>query len=170
MPLRPRKRHLDPAPTGNLTPVPGRVVAGHGVAGSASPTSPYPAGTISLQLPFFLERGLDLSVYHPATLNVSTNPVEIRIVRPRHHFADVVWTDLHAPESFDFVVATVVAEGRRFGGWGYRPTTETKAGHRQAATVLEVIGPFIPGIEYGGAVVLELDPAEVTLIEPSGGA
>jgi hypothetical protein len=161
-------RHRHPAPTGILTTVPGRVVAGHGVAGSASPASPYPAGTISLQLPFFLERGLDLSVYHPATLNVSTNPIEIRIVRSRHHFADVAWTDLHAPESFDFVAASVVVDGERFGGWGYRPTPATKAGHWQAATVLEVIAPFIPGIEYGRAVVLELDPAEVTLIQSGG--
>ncbi len=40
------------------------LVQGHGVA-SGKAVSPYPKGTIEMQLPFFAALGLDLSSYWP---------------------------------------------------------------------------------------------------------
>jgi hypothetical protein len=141
--------------------LPGRIVAGHGVAGGTSSGSPYPKGTISLQMPFFTALGLDLSGFHPATINVSTSPFAVMIVKPAFHFGDVGWTDVHGPESFDFVHVGLLLEHRRVAAWGYRPTKETKAGHPQPPEVLEVIAPFLPGLYLLDSLSLELDPHEV---------
>lgn len=150
----------------NWIRVPGRVVHGHGVAGGSSRASPYRVGTISLQAPLFAERGLDLSGFHLATLNVSTSPFVVQIEDPAFHFQDVSWTDVHGPESFDFIHVFLVLGGRRIPAWGYRPTPETKAGHPQPDTVLEVIAPFLPEIKANPDVLLELDPGEVVVFHP----
>lgn len=145
--------------------VEGTIVRGHGVAGGGSPSSPHPAGTITLQAPYFRARGLDLSGFHPATLNISTSPLAVRIVNPAHHFADVAWTPLHGPESFDFIPVTLLVGPRRVEAWGYRPTPETKAGHPQPETVLEVIAPFLPEVREVEGILLELDPKQVRVVE-----
>lgn len=44
------------------------------MASGRAPDSPYPAGTIALQAPFFREHGVDLSPYFPGTLNVDLAP------------------------------------------------------------------------------------------------
>jgi len=139
----------------------GKVVSGHGVAGGESRTSPYPAGTISMQIPFFLALGLDLSSFHPATINITTSAYSIEILNPAFHFEKVEWTDLHGPESFDFIHVGLLLGHRRIKAWGYRPTAETKAGHPQPIEVLEVIAPFLPDLHPHSEVFLELDPLEV---------
>lgn len=146
----------------------GQVVPGHGVAGGSSRASPYPAGTIAMQIPFFAALGLDLSPFHPGTLNVSTRPYFIRIVNPAFHFADVRWTELHGPESFDFIHVGLRLGRRKVEAWGYRPTAETKAGHPQPSEVLEVIAPFLPDIRHHSEVLLELDPQEVVVERAPG--
>lgn len=83
--------------------VEGVVVRGHGVASGLSPSTPYPGGTIALQLPHFAARGLDLSSIHPATINVDITPCRLSILRPAHTFRDVQWTNLHGPETFSFM-------------------------------------------------------------------
>jgi len=139
----------------------GQVVSGHAVAGGESRTSPYPAGTISMQIPFFSALGLDLSSFHPATININTSPFFIEIMNPAFHFDHVEWTDLHGPESFDFIHVGLLLGHRRIKAWGYRPTAETKAGHPQPIEVLEVIAPFLPDLHLHSEVFLKLDPLEV---------
>jgi hypothetical protein len=146
----------------------GQVVSGHGVAGGTSGASPYPAGTIAMQIPFFSALGLDLSSFHPATINVTTSPFSIRILRPAFHFEGVQWTDVHGPESFDFIHVELRLGTRKVPAWGYRPTAETKAGHPQPVEVLEVIAPFLPDIQRHSEVFLELDPHEVAVEEAPG--
>lgn len=89
-------------PGARLT-VAGVIVRGHGVASGANPDSPYPAGTIPMQLPHLAARGLALSGIHPATVNVDITPHRYAIRRPVHTFRDVHWTDLHGPETFSFL-------------------------------------------------------------------
>jgi hypothetical protein len=148
--------------------LPATVVRGHGVAGGSSPDSPHPAGTIALQAPFFAARGLDLSDCHPATLNLSTGPASVHIRAPAHRFEDIHWTDVHGPETFEFVHVVLELEGREVEGWGYRPTAATKAAHPQPPEVLEVIAPYLPELETSDALVLRLDPDEVSVEHPTG--
>ena len=42
-----------------------------------SADSPYPDGSIPLQMPHFAARGLDLLPYYPATLNISIGAVSV---------------------------------------------------------------------------------------------
>ncbi len=65
--------------------IPGVVVEGYGVASGMSEDSPYPEGTITTQLPFFQELGLDFSSFYPATLNVSIASVLVRAPLSRAH-------------------------------------------------------------------------------------
>ncbi len=146
----------------------GTVVSGHGVAGGTPPHSPYPAGTISMQVPYFLDRGLDLTGFHLATLNISTKPHSVRIINPAYHFDDVEWTTVHGPESFDFIHVVLLLETRRVQAWGYRPTEETKGGHPQPRGVLEVIAPYLPEVGRESEIFLELDPTEVVVESPQG--
>lgn len=141
----------------------GAVVRGHGVASGRTAGSPYPAGTIALQTPFFAARGLDLSALHPATLNVDIAPATYAIRRPRRTYPDVRWTDVHGPETFSFLACVLTRAGdpRRHRGWVYHPHPETKPMHEQPATVLEVLMPRLPDLEYGEVVTLHLDPEEI---------
>mgnify|MGYP004244953261 CR=1 FL=1 len=82
--------------------IPAVLVRGHGVASGRSTTSPYPGGTIALQLPFFADLGLDLLHCWPGTLNLSVAPLELRLRDPDHRFPLVHWTDHHPPETFSF--------------------------------------------------------------------
>jgi hypothetical protein len=139
----------------------GRILRGHGVAGGGNPASPFPAGTIEMQLPHFAAGGLDLSGFHLATLNVSTAPAAVHIHTPAHRFEEVDWTRVHGPESFEFVHVGLELRDRVVEAWGYRPTPETKAAHPQPPEVLEVIAPFVPELVQAREVVVLLDPREV---------
>lgn len=145
--------------------LPGRILRGHGVAGGRSPDSPFPAGTIELQRPFFAEGGLDLTGFHLATINVTTAPARVHVVRPAHRFEDVDWTPVHGPETFEFVHVGLEIGSRVVPAWGYRPTPETKAAHPHPPEVLEVIAPWIEELEGVRDVGLILDPREVRVGE-----
>lgn len=148
--------------------IPGVVVRGHRVASGANPRSPFPGGTIAMQLPHFLERGLDLRAMHPATVNVDVAPHRPAVRHPTHTLPDVRWTDMHGSETFSFCRCLLTRDDdpTRYAGWIYYPHPETKPMHEQPDTVLEVLMPQIEHLEYGDAVLLHLDPLEVGIIEP----
>ena len=76
-----------------MTDIRGTVIAGHGVASGRESDSPYPAGTIALQRPFFQDLGLDLTDCFEGTLNVSVAPMELVLRDPDHTFECVDWSD-----------------------------------------------------------------------------
>ena len=84
------------------------LLEGHGVASGQAldpvhlKRSPYPKGTIAMQLPVFAALGLDLSPFWPGTLNLSFSPVELQLRNPDYFFQDLKWTHLHPPETFRF--------------------------------------------------------------------
>jgi len=82
--------------------VPCRLRAGHGVASGRNPHSPYPAGTIALQTPFFLERGVDLAPFFPGTLNLEVPGGAWRLQQPDAQVEALRWTEHHPPETFSF--------------------------------------------------------------------
>lgn len=139
------------------------VVKGHRVASGLATDSPYPAGTIAMQMPVFQALGLDLSEMLPATLNLSLQPHRFTLVQPAVTFRQVAWTDRHPPEDFSFTPCALRAAEELYLGWVYYPHPATKARHFQDSTVIEVLAPLIPGLGYGSPVELGYDPASLSI-------
>ncbi|HCE60076.1 MAG TPA: hypothetical protein DER11_01325 [Janibacter terrae] len=134
----------------------GVVVAGHGVASGRAADSPFAAGTIELQAPHLAARGLDLTPFVMATVNVDLAPLRLVLEEPRWTFADVRWTDVHPAETFSFVECAVTRRGERVEGLVYHPHPETKPMHHQPATVVELLLPRLRGLAPGDALRLEV--------------
>ncbi len=143
--------------------VTGIVERGHRVASGEAEDNRYPAGTISMQKPFFKQLGLDLSACHEGTLNVSIHPYTFTMRRPQYTFRKVEWTSLHPPEDFSFSRCGVIFDHVRYEGWIYYPHPETKKAHFQNPSIVEIIAPFIPNLTYGDQVHVSLNVTEVSL-------
>jgi hypothetical protein len=161
-------------------------VAGHGVASGRATTSPYPAGTIHLQAPFFAARGIDLAPFFAGTLNLEAPRGHWRLSDPDAHLEAMEWTDRHPPETFSFwhchlrvaaePAATAAGEGEGTApgvvdppgqaALIYYPHPETKRAHHQAPSCLEVLAPWIPGLHPGIELELGVDPRRCRLIDP----
>lgn len=146
--------------------VDGVVEQGHQVASGRSPNSPYPAGSIELQKPFFKELGLDLSSFFDGTLNVSIRPHTFTLTTPQYTFRHVNWITGFPPEDFSFSQCRLLFNGRSHDCWLYYPHPETKTKHFQDPSIIEIIAPFVPDITYGRQVELMLNQEELTLQTP----
>ncbi len=144
----------------------GIVQRGHRVASGLGDDSPYPTGTIVMQLPYFQALGLDLRKFFPGTLNVSIAPNHFELLRPEYTFERLQWTDLHPPETFSFSRRHLRFANKCAEGMVYHPHPETKRVHFQDASVIEVLAPRMMGIGYGDRVELALNSREVRLITP----
>ena len=145
--------------------VAGVVVKGYRVASGSSAESPYSRGSITLQIPHFRERGLDLSGYFPATLNIRVISKALHITNPRYTFRGVVWTSHHGPEDFSFSPCEVQHRETVYSGLMYYPHPHTKPDYKHPPNLVEVITERIEAIEYGDDVVLYVDPSEVKIVE-----
>lgn len=140
--------------SGNRHWVPGIVVAGHGVASGTGQDRRYPAGTLALQQPFFLERGIDLSGYYPGTLNVDLAPM---VPLPRQPlFDDVLRWFGDLEERFILSPAELDTNGVRYAGLWYYPHPATKPAHFQRNTVVELLLPRVDRIQAGTRVLVRL--------------
>ncbi len=139
----------------------GILVQGYRVA--SGPSKDYPYGALDRQRPFFKEGGLDLSSYFNGSLNIDIRPLEFAMRKPEFTFYHVEWTDLHPPEHFSFSHCRVLFREKEYDGWVYYPHPETKLRHFQNPSLLEVIAMPIPGIQYGDALQVFLNPEEVEL-------
>ncbi len=148
------------------TAVRGVLVEGYRVA--SGPSNDYPYGALDRQRPIFKERGLDLTGTFNGTLNIDIRPYEFKMLKPEFTFRNVEWTDLHPPEHFSFSHCRVRYGGNEYEGWVYYPHPETKKRNFQNPSLVEVIAPPIPGIKYGDALEVELNPEriEVTKVSP----
>jgi hypothetical protein len=114
------------------------------VASGRAAQSPYPAGTIALQAPFFLAQGIDLSPYFAGTLNVDlaphTPPACVPMFDGRlRWFGELEERFLLTPIALRH--AGVVHEGL----W-YYPHPQTKPAHFQRPGVVELLLPWIAGL------------------------
>ena len=141
----------------------GVIVRGHEVASGRGADSPYPRGSLEMQLPHFQARGLDLSPYFRGTLNVSIAPRTFTMTAPQYTFHNVNWTTLHPPEHFSFSRCRVIVRGQTYHGWVYYPHPETKIRHFQDPTLIEIIAPFIPDLTYGDRLEIQVNPQEITV-------
>ena len=142
----------------------GVVVAGYGVASGQGEGSPYPAGSIALQVPFFRERGLDLDGYFLGTLNVDVAPFEFVMQQPVYCFRQVGWWGEIPPEDFSFQVCRLGVGGRLYEGLVYFPHPETKPAHGQRPCVVEVLAERILGVGYGDDVEVWLPVGSLRLM------
>ena len=144
---------------------PARLVAGHRVASGLNGNPRFPGGTLLMQTPHFLARGLDLGQFHRGTLNVSIAPHRYRVVQPRLTFRDVQWHPIEPKEDFSFFDVTLLRHDLPpVSGLIYYPHPDTKPEHFQAPDVLELLLPFVEGFTYGCTLTLQV-PRSQMLIE-----
>lgn len=145
-----------------------RLVAGYGVASGRASDSPYPAGSISLQAPLLVARGVDLSPYFSGTLNLSFSDTRWQLSRPDARVEQLRWTDRHPPETFSFwrVLLRWQGQPEPLQGLIYWPHPETKRLHQHSEDRLEVLAPWIPGVHGLQGLELGVDPARCRRIRP----
>jgi hypothetical protein len=134
--------------------VPGIVTVGYGVASGTGKDCRYPAGTIQLQQPFFLEKGIDLSNYFSGTLNVDLAP--LKPVPQNPIFDGVIRWFGDIEERFILSPVQIQVNGRRYSGLWYYPHPETKPDHFQRPAVVELLLPWIDGLVVGEEVIVGL--------------
>ncbi|WP_013325005.1 hypothetical protein [Gloeothece verrucosa] len=141
----------------------GVVKEGHKVASGMAKDSPYPQGTIEMQLPFFKALGLDLTDFFPGTLNVSIYPHYFTLKNPQYTFKQVKWNPDYPSEDFSFCECRVYFENLHYHALIYYPHPETKIGHFQDRYTVEILAPLIPKIEYGDQIILQVNLLEIAL-------
>ena len=140
------------------------VVRGYGVASGSNNNPRFPGGTLRMQAPYFLERGLDLGQFHLGTVNLSIAPQTYRVVHPHITFRHVQWHPTEPAEDFSFFDVRLVhpIQGP-VEGLIYYPHPDTKPEHFQQPDVLELLLPFVRGLEYGMPVQLEVPPDQMVI-------
>lgn len=127
------------------------------MASGRAADSPYPAGTLSLQAPFFRERGVDLSPYFAGTLNVDLAPH--RPPAPQPVFDGRLRWFGELEERFLLTPVAVRFGGQVHEGLWYYPDPATKPAHFQRVTVVELLLPWIAGLPEDAAVEVGFPPA-----------
>ena len=142
--------------------VTGKVLKGYGIASGQAEDSPYPVGSIIMQTPYFLKRGLDIRQYYPATLNISIAPYKFKIINSEWTFRDVEWFE-GCCETFSFSQCRIVRKDVEVGGLVYYPHSETKPDHFHDDSVLEILAPFLGELKEGEKVSILLKKGEIEI-------
>lgn len=153
-----------------VTRVTGVVVTGHGVASGAKGDPRFPGGTLAMQIPHLMMRGVDLSRFHRGTLNVDVSPWRIVLDSPSMTVHDLRWHPTEPAEDFSFLDCMVEPLGRvaaaRVAALIYWPHPETKPEHAQPPTVVEIMAPHIAGAGTGVRLSLEVLPGQGHFVRP----
>jgi hypothetical protein len=147
-----------------VTALHGVIVEGYRVASGASRDCPVPGGTIAKQLPYFKERGLDLSHCFPGTLNIDISPKALAPATPRFTFRSIHWLPGCSAEDFSLSPCRVTFDTRAYDGFIYYPHPETKLAHPHAASIVEVVAPLIEGVGYGASIELAINAEEFSTL------
>ena len=140
-----------------------QMVNGHRVASGLNGNPRFPGGTLRMQTPHFLDLGLDLRVFHVGTLNVSIAPLHYSVGRAKLTFANVQWHPTAPAEDFSFFdVRLLRPQGDPVAGLIYYPHPNTKPEHFQQTDVLELLLPFVAGLQYGMELQLQIPRAQMT--------
>ena len=135
------------------------------MASGRAAQSPYPAGTIALQAPFFLAQGVDLSPYFAGTLNVDlaphTPPAGVPLFDGRLRWFGEL------EERFLLTPIALRHAGAVHEGLWYYPHPETKPAHFQRPTVVELLLPWIEGLAQGAQVEVGFRPGPQCIAEAS---
>ena len=143
----------------------GIVKPGHQVASGLAADSPYPRGTIEMQMPYFRNLGLDLAAFFPGTLNVSVSPYTVIVKSPEYTFPNLQWSSENPPETFSFSRCRLTFNDNEYDGLVYYPHPETKIRHFQDPSILEILAPPIADICYDSAIQIAVNSAEIELVK-----
>ena len=148
----------------------GMLIRGHGVASGKNPDPRFPAGTLAMQKPFFLELGLDLGDFYPGTLNLSVAPCLFVPGNPTHSFPGVKWSPSLPAENFSFYSCRIRPTGEAFfvEALVYWPHPSTKPEFHQDPHVIEILAPELPRVGYGQEVELSHYPEDMSFALPEG--
>jgi hypothetical protein len=123
-----------------------------------------------MQTPFFRDLGIDLTSLFPGTVNVSIAPHLFKVKKPKYTFRKVKWNPQYPAEDFSFSGCEIIVRvGARhclaptYSGWIYYPHPETKIGHFQDESIIEVIAPKIDNLQYGDRLDLKLNKQEIAI-------
>lgn len=137
---------------------------GHQVASGIAKDNPYSQGTIAMQTPFFRKLGIDLTHLFPGTLNVSIAPHLFKVENPEYTFRKVKWNSEYPAEDFSFSGCEIIFRENIYSGWVYYPHPETKIGHFQDESIIEIIAPKIDNLKYGDRLDLNLNKQEIAIV------
>ena len=143
----------------------GIISQGHGVASGKAGDQRYPEGTLRKQLPYFTERGLDLSPYFLGTINLDIAPFSYEILRPKIFIENLVWSEHIPAENFYFFDVRIFKDGKIYEGLIYMPDPTTKVEHQQSQSVLELILPKISGLTYGDTLEIEVYESQLKVYD-----
>lgn len=146
-----------------ITTIRGCIRQGHRIASGDNPGSPYPAGSIQLQKPFFKSLGLDLTGYFNGTLNVDIAPKRFALLAPEYTFRNVKWMTGFPAEDFSFVTCQLEFRSQEYSGWIYYPHPDTKTQHFHNDSLLELLMPPISEINYGDVVRLAIRTKAISI-------
>ncbi|MCL1124828.1 hypothetical protein [Shewanella surugensis] len=147
----------------SMKEIEGKLVSGHQVASGLAKDSPFSKGTIAMQRPYFLKAGLDLSDCYLGTLNVDIGS-GFSLSSPDYLFADVKWAEDFPAESFSFFKCTLFYHDKWLDAYIYYPHPETKIGHFQNDTVIEILTVPLANIHYGDQVTIKIDGSKLTRV------
>lgn len=134
-----------------------RIVPGHRVASGLNGNPRFPGGTLRMQEPHFLALGFNLAFYHRGTMNVSIAPRSYRVVKAPMTFRNVKWHPTEPAEDFSlFDIRLLRPDVLPVEGKIYFPHPDTKPEHFQQPDVLELLFPFVPGLNYGDEIRLSI--------------
>jgi len=146
----------------------GVVKQGHGVASGKAGDPRFPSGTIEMQKSAFAARGLDLGSYFPGTINLSIYPQQYSVKQAKYTFRGVRWALERPAEDFSFFDCRIIlSNGLQVKGLIYYPHPETKPEHFQDPEILEIILPFVEGLQYGDELLLEVNPEQIEITLPN---
>jgi hypothetical protein len=122
-------------------------------------------GSIRAQQPHFKRAGLDIGMFHNATLNLDVAPFKMVVKRPLFRIRNVRWLRGFPGEDFDFMNAAICFGDRMTPCMIYHPRPETKEAFTQPVpgNIVEILAPFIDGIGYGTYGQLHFDPRQVEM-------
>lgn len=145
-----------------------RIVPGHRVASGLNGNPRFPGGTLRMQTPHFRALGFDLAAYHGGTMNVSIAPCRYRVVKAPTTFRQVKWHPTEPAEDFSFFDVELDRAGAPpVAGKIYYPHPETKPEHFQQPDVLELLLPFVEGLNYGDEIRLRIPVGQMILEPPA---
>ena len=142
----------------------GKVISGYGVASGKGKDNRYPEGTLKLQMPFFNERGLDLSAFFIGTINIDISPYQFSIKKYKYYFKEINWSIYIPPENFYFFEVQLIFKENFYKGLIYMPDPKTKFDHHQISSLFELLMPKIEGIEQGENIILKLREGDFKFI------
>lgn len=148
------------------------LVPGHRVASGGNGDPRFPGGTIRMQIPHFARLGLDLSRFHPGTLNLSVAPLRFEIRQADWTFRALRWHPTEPVEDFSFVECRArPVDGNWTDAFVYHPHPETKPEHFQSADVVEIIArDRIEGLSYGDSLEVEIAGEKIAFLPREGDA